>query len=493
MNARIRGLALAAVLASAAVASCRATPARGEVQREWNLTLRELGINPVYPPREDLKIGDVYVRRGNPDAQVAASSPGYLPLDLWVASVDLRDDTVRFYEERTAFPPTSSGARPAVSGEEGRPIEAIADVPSFAQDAAFTGSDVRRMRQVAFPDFLSMTITSGDLRGLVPVEALQVAFGASWEGRHQMSVKIPAAESYGLPALRAAQSILETRASGGFAIRSDFLSTDQLQLLHEGVRTWAATTPGLSKKARQQLLAERNVYLDLITEVFYARSIDIGIATASAAGAEAGASTPIDAAAPRAAADDGPAEAPMTERQQEVLAAEQLAGQLNDRLAAVGQQTLPGGSVRFLSATSTGVSMRRTYMHPIAVGFRSIVLQVDPRTGFVVGAGGQSAGAAMTTGGEASARARIADSIEAWLADVYGPERAYDVLVRTGQARVFEVRQTRGAPLENLEAEIRANRDAILDGIDDGPRSDSAWAEIEAFRAGDFEIELAGG
>ncbi len=40
---------------------------RGFVQREWSKSMRELGIVPVFPPREDLLVGDVYAYDFNPD------------------------------------------------------------------------------------------------------------------------------------------------------------------------------------------------------------------------------------------------------------------------------------------------------------------------------------------------------------------------------------------------------------------------------------------
>lgn len=47
------------VAAAALVAGCRTTD-RGYVQREWSTTLRELGVSPVFPPREDIVVGDIY-------------------------------------------------------------------------------------------------------------------------------------------------------------------------------------------------------------------------------------------------------------------------------------------------------------------------------------------------------------------------------------------------------------------------------------------------
>ncbi|HEX8878267.1 MAG TPA: hypothetical protein VF777_16090 [Phycisphaerales bacterium] len=49
------------------LASCSA-PDRGYVQREWSDTFRELGIVPLFPPREDVKVGDVYAYAFDPES-----------------------------------------------------------------------------------------------------------------------------------------------------------------------------------------------------------------------------------------------------------------------------------------------------------------------------------------------------------------------------------------------------------------------------------------
>src|SRR2546423_2929162 len=46
---------------SAAVVGCR-TP-KGYAAREWSLAMREMQIVPVFPPREDVLVGDVYAVR----------------------------------------------------------------------------------------------------------------------------------------------------------------------------------------------------------------------------------------------------------------------------------------------------------------------------------------------------------------------------------------------------------------------------------------------
>ena len=40
----------------------------GYVQQKWSKNLRQLGIVPVFPPREDFFVGDIYASKYNPES-----------------------------------------------------------------------------------------------------------------------------------------------------------------------------------------------------------------------------------------------------------------------------------------------------------------------------------------------------------------------------------------------------------------------------------------
>ncbi len=51
------------------ISSCKNVPIKpGEVKAKWSRNLHQLGIVPVFPPREDIYVGDVYSFETNPDA-----------------------------------------------------------------------------------------------------------------------------------------------------------------------------------------------------------------------------------------------------------------------------------------------------------------------------------------------------------------------------------------------------------------------------------------
>lgn len=425
-----------------AFSGCTVQPTRGDFQKEWNLALRELGINPIFPPREDVQVGDVYVRRGNPNAATLAAARGYVPIDLWVTSLPLRDAVSRFYaDERSSFPETPPA--PPAAGKE--PEDFITRVPRGTADAFLT-TDAHRLRQVAFPDFTSVTVRGADLQAFVPLQVLAVAFGAHWQGTHQLSVRIPMAESYGLPAAPVHEA-LKAALNGPI--------DESLRLhLFDGLRTWARTDPTVDERACEAMANEKYLYLDAITEVFYARSIEMSISTAK----EFGARTRVQPAVaiPGGASQD----------------AFERASTLNEKLQGVDKQVTPGGSVQFIAVSDNSISMRRTYLHPVAIGFRSLVVAVDPETGAIVSAASQGHGQAQTTtGNTAQERERLAEHVKKALAagrwgikpdSFLANWAAMEFSVEAATLAGFDARQTGPRLVEGFHSDDPVVRDLVL-------------------------------
>lgn len=267
--------------------------------------MRQPTIYPLFPPREDVRVGDVYVRL-DAERESPAGASGYLPIDLWVSSLDISE----------------AGASPG---------------------------------PVAFPDLQTMSILGADLTGVMPVEALALAFGANWKGRHQLDVKIVTVDARELPV-----ADLLAAAAGPEAILQRPLATDLQTWLHGGGVRWSGAPPAVSAGERESLASAPALCLDVICEVFYTREIEIGIAT--------GVTRAAGSVAPPAEADTA------------------LAQEMNARLEKVGAETPAGGTFRFLSASTQGVSMGRTFGLPIAVGYRSVPIRVEPISGRLLAA-----------------------------------------------------------------------------------------------------------
>ena len=383
------------------MSGCMTTPP-GHVVREWSTTIRELGITPIFPPREDVQVGDIYMAPIVPDEEKAVlKSKGYLPLGLWVGTATIKKDISKFYSERSSFPVTSKTG---------------SDQPRTTGTDVLMDTDKQRLRLVGFPMFMSTSLSSGSLSGLIPAEAVGVAASAGFTMGRRVTVSIPRAESYAVPAAvllnkltAAAES--EDRAqkkwsvlgSGGFNPEDIdiYLPTEQKTILSKN-RLWHENKYG---------------YVRVITEVFYARELDITIESSRGAGfafdarpsANLGVSLPVASnaassspvAAPNALPDGDtgasgtpppPAVAPAVQFQQPTP--QQIAAELNRQLDEGMQRSTPSVGARFVSAGNNGVGLRVTFERPIAVGYRGMLLKVF-KDGTIEGAG--SIGSAVPT------------------------------------------------------------------------------------------------
>lgn len=377
--------------------ACVATPRPGAVQRQWNQMMRELGINPVFPPREDVQVGDVYLRRGAPgDPRHAVN--GFVPIDLWVAS--LQPETVEdHYRRRTSFPDSLADR---ILGDDGRtPPGRFIRVPRDPDATVFSRRDMSRLRQVAFPDFMSMTVTSGDVRGLVPIQAISLAFGASWSNDQRADIKIPAAESYGIPFTQIRPSLFGSGRSCTIKEQHDCVQKQCARQLSESIatlddlalmRTRLATMRGLAPAQ-----APEHLYLEVITEVYYARVIDVAISYKYDFGArlrvspqhlEVRSETRIDrtsiASNPQTQGTELVTESTV-QRATELREPDPIARaqQLNEQLKEIDAMGGVGGTFQFISVSGTSVGMRRSYERPVAVGWRGITLKVRASNGAV--------------------------------------------------------------------------------------------------------------
>jgi hypothetical protein len=368
-----RGLMAFAVLAlGVGLAGCAGTP-KGYVAREWSATMRELGITPVFPPREDVQVGDIYMAPTTPaNEAVLLEEKGFVPLGLWVATANLNDSLTEFYQSRRSFPATNKDGT-------GQPQAPDGDV--------FSGGDVKRLRLVGFPMFMSATLNRGSLSALVPVEAVSVAFGGAFSRARTINVSVPRAESYGLPAAQVYNILVPASTSPGTPKRWDPLAAGGIDASDIVVYLPNAQRDVLTKDTEWQ--KKKFGYVRVITEVFYARELDVSIDSGSARGAalevQPVVSVPVPQLPPATNAST-PAAPPATVAFKEATP-QQIAAELNKQLdEAITARRTVGGGARFVAVGKRGVSLKVTFERPMAIGYRGVLLKVD-QDGGVEGAG----------------------------------------------------------------------------------------------------------
>lgn len=357
------------IVAACALALCGcASPVKsGFVADQWTSNMEELGIYPVFPPREDLYVGDVYVTYD--PTQAAAPADGASPpagspksklpmLGVYFARLDVAQKLKAQYAARPEFGASGAAA-------------SIFDAPPVQT----------RLKTVAFPYFFKATATGADIGAFVPVDGLPLKAGLGYDSIKSASVTVSAAESYGLPWTDLAGEVLD--ANNQLIVGNRLDAAQALDRARQLVNFHPdAGGPGF-------------VDITVITEVFYARSFDVTFHLASnvaanlvaslpaTPGATATEAAPSTGAPPTAATGNAAATAtPVASAASAPLASDVAAAvkaQADDAQAkAAGlAPAAPGVSVGFVKSQGGDVGLRSTYTHPIAIGYRGVRYRME--------------------------------------------------------------------------------------------------------------------
>jgi hypothetical protein len=399
---------------------------RGRVYRDWSANMSEMGIFPVYPPREDITVGDVYALPIHPYDSATVGYIGGLgtagvhveylgdPNQHWDNLLKILAD---YYQSRPYPADTPNGL--VLDTNAPMPFIPIASYADSVRNNAFSGGSVARLRQVAFPDFSVTTIDQSSLSAVIPIEAIMTSFSFSRSDIRAVHFKLPQAESYGvttetlLKQIYDATNFIQT-ADGKIYLRGDreaVLSVGGAQMTYNMFRDILHTletdpTRRFPRNIRIHMAKtatemKDKIYLALISEVYFTRSIDITIERKTATGASA-AARPVSASELQQLKDMGltklttrtnfssattnTTSATSTNAETHTNAqviqlsegdtAYDLANKLRDTKTTDGVSDI-GGSVKVLHVSATGIGLRRTFARPVVVGVRGVLLKVD--------------------------------------------------------------------------------------------------------------------
>ena len=165
------------------------------VVHEWNQAISKLGIEPVFPPEEDIYVGDVFAvitadRRNTSDDQRSTTSSDrrYNPLltrAIKVHSEPMFDLLAEVYKGAPLFPSTKK--KPATDGEAWEIEEKKGGIFSKSEHRGY-------LALAAFPGFSIKVKTSASSN----VGWLESAFSGSAEDNNSVELRIPFAETYGV-------------------------------------------------------------------------------------------------------------------------------------------------------------------------------------------------------------------------------------------------------------------------------------------------------
>jgi hypothetical protein len=366
----------------------------------WDSPAGRMGVISIMPPSEDVRVGDMYVFPFNPDISSSTLTRKQAVLSIsprW-GTLNLLQELEQEYQLRPAWPKTPDAYIQNVENANEREWpEAIEpqNESIFARDSV-----TNRLRNIGVPEFSTYTLTEGDADALVPTEAINLVLGTAWNDDKILTIRLNSGETYSLGLQKVIGVAIEDTDQGS-ALKSPY--RDNLALLADP--------------------QSDSVWLRILSDVIYVRSIDIIIQSQSAFEPDEEASADefvseaeetveiVEAAEPEEGDSEEGADADSEEAMadeedeakgefiktvtEEILdhaldpayAAFVRANAINELLIKSGSDDLPGGFLRFVSITDESVTIRRVWQRGLAVGVRGLTLEVDKFTGDVIRSG----------------------------------------------------------------------------------------------------------
>ncbi|BBU33389.1 hypothetical protein BTHE68_71230 (plasmid) [Burkholderia sp. THE68] len=387
--------------------ACSTTPVVSptNLAQQWGDRLRAYQINPVFPPREDMQVGDVYLLcdlKSGADPATALNPSGPTPQSVWVTRLNLSPAVETNYATAISLPALSAqNAKGALSDPSG-----IGSMPT-TNDMVAGKRKLQQLRNVSFPEFFSASITSVQANALVPAGTVLAGLGLAKDDIAAISLSVPSAGSYGLPVMAAHLAFnnaiqpfavdfwrYTTELKRAYATKCNENQTASLELVTEIFAAYAMDVNFTFEKGaagRMQAAintpanSTRNATLQALTKQIsdlQATAINQDdtsgkgsvnhapaskTKSASAAGAASGASVPGDASSA------GGTNAGKSQQTQ-VDQLNTLLNLLVQQAAGFEQQKFAGVSAQIVSGSSSGVRVERVFSNPVVIGYKSITL-----------------------------------------------------------------------------------------------------------------------
>jgi hypothetical protein len=242
------------------------------VVADWNETIKTLGIEPVFPPEEDLYVGDilaVIVDDENP-TQIKAKNRALLNRAIKLAHLNLHDELVKTYGELPFFssgPVKNKDVKQVEATPEPQKIEATAESQkqSVPEVEIFDVPNKRiALPLAAFPGFSIHHRSAASVIGF-----LKAQFSVRQYQDDDVELTIPFVETYGIPSVTATK-ILNKFCVENAEICNDAVLRKQLSFVSPAVFEKDAA----ALRDRNELRYYANIDLELVNRVYLATSIE---------------------------------------------------------------------------------------------------------------------------------------------------------------------------------------------------------------------------
>ncbi|WFU31463.1 hypothetical protein QA635_33825 [Bradyrhizobium brasilense] len=325
-------------------------PAEMSVAQQWNEAIARLGIEPVYPPQEDIAVGDVFVLITDDALNDLGKEPiAVKALKLW--HLDLSAPLKQTYAEMYKFPET-----PDPPGD-GKPWKFTSSENSIFGTQTTRGD----LPLVLFPGFTIANTRAANI-GANSTRWFGGAFGGSATSDITTEVRISAAESYGLPGLVAEAELIKFCTDPVMKLQcTDAEARKQMSIVVGSKIFDQVEDPGTKKKRPRY-----SVEIAMVSRVFLTRSMHTTIRRAGKGSASAAAGAVMLPVAPppaRPEENSAPAGA--------MVASGKTEGAVTGEMTKPAS-TSPGVTTSLQFGNSSVISTVDILQRPVAFGYRSV-------------------------------------------------------------------------------------------------------------------------
>lgn len=324
------------------------SPPTGDIRSEYSRIARQVGVVPVYPPTENIQVGDIYAMSLGPD-----------PADViieWVGELDeVAVQTERFMAQRIVFRQTSSANNALAVNQP---------TQTDTYGAGLTRRSDLVVESLPIEAFPSVTANAGFALGAgsnSPGRALGLGFGQ----QTQVTIDYTDVRSYGLPRVEAArklnlqQRVENARLNPPLAGNAQWTVDQALRLKWSDLKRAGLNPAPMEERCIQSIV---------VTRVFLTRQInytfsDAQIAALSQARAVNGANA--------TAAPDAPAVGVIINNSGDfdASAVEEAVDTLAANVASSVSDTGSSSGVTFEGFTALGAKFRQVFQRPVVIGW----------------------------------------------------------------------------------------------------------------------------
>jgi hypothetical protein len=325
------------------------------VARAWNRTINELDIEPLFPPQEDIYVGDVFV-------VVTDGEPTDIGRMVKIWHVDMSEDLEQAYKGMPFFEQVVNAQAAAPSATQ------VSGAPAQGNTLFRSSAPPRDLSLVAFPGFTTRHARSAQ-SGLQDGGGLLGFIGVGRDNQETVEFQLTSSATYGVPSLMATNQLAKL-------CTEDF--TKRMCLPEVARRELSMVVGRRAREKDEKGAYVLDVELILVSRVYLTRSIAQRRSANSVFGMQAKMAAQLQALAQQSAllAQVSNATQPGTGASESTANALHTAQEaMQKQLLAVSRdlsEGLPGGIVSYAALDASTIELEQKFDRPLVIGYRAV-------------------------------------------------------------------------------------------------------------------------